>query len=218
MAYVHFRAQGIQEWINVEPQAFWSSSDPNDAAAGELNRDRPTFRLAELGSNTTYEVQAALDEDFIDGVASTTFTTPNLPTPGAASLSMGSRSVTLRWGAPNTEGPVVGYLVQWKSGGEEYDGGPDSDRQDDVPGSENGGRHTITGLVNGVEYTVRVMAYNDDGIGVPSAEVRGMPQAPPNTPATGQPAISGAARVGETLTAGTSDIEDADGMNNAVFA
>ena len=39
--------------------------------------------------------------------------------------------------------------------------------------------------------------------------------AAPNTPATGAPAISGTAQVGETLTADTSSIEDEDGLNEA---
>ena len=39
----------------------------------------------------------------------------------------------------------------------------------------------------------------------------------PNTPATGAPTISGTVRVGETLTAETSAIADADGMSGAVF-
>ena len=39
----------------------------------------------------------------------------------------------------------------------------------------------------------------------------------PNSPATGAPSISGTVRVGETLTAGTSAIADADGMSGAVF-
>ena len=38
-----------------------------------------------------------------------------------------------------------------------------------------------------------------------------------NTPATGLPTISGMAQVGETLTAETRDIEDDDGLDNAVF-
>ncbi len=41
---------------------------------------------------------------------------------------------------------------------------------------------------------------------------------PPNTPATGLPTISGAAEVGETLTADTTGISDGDGLNNATFA
>ena len=38
-----------------------------------------------------------------------------------------------------------------------------------------------------------------------------------NSPATGAPTISGTAQVGETLTANTSDIADADGLSNATF-
>ena len=38
-----------------------------------------------------------------------------------------------------------------------------------------------------------------------------------NTPATGAPTVSGTAQVGETLTAGTSGIVDADGLTNATF-
>ena len=38
-----------------------------------------------------------------------------------------------------------------------------------------------------------------------------------NSPATGQPVISGTAQVGETLTADTSGIEDADGLDNAAY-
>ena len=44
------------------------------------------------------------------------------------------------------------------------------------------------------------------------------PTPQPNTPATGQPTISGTAQVGETLTAETSGIEDADGLGSAVFS
>ena len=39
----------------------------------------------------------------------------------------------------------------------------------------------------------------------------------PNSPATGAPAITGTAQVGETLTANTSGIADADGLDNAAF-
>ena len=41
---------------------------------------------------------------------------------------------------------------------------------------------------------------------------------PANSPATGAPAITGTARVGETLTADTSAISDADGLTNASFS
>ena len=41
---------------------------------------------------------------------------------------------------------------------------------------------------------------------------------PDNSPATGAPTISGTAQVGETLTANTSGIADADGLANATFS
>ena len=43
-------------------------------------------------------------------------------------------------------------------------------------------------------------------------------EARPNSPATGQPTVTGTAQVGETLTADTSGIADADGLDNASFA
>ena len=44
------------------------------------------------------------------------------------------------------------------------------------------------------------------------------PTPEPNTPATGAPTISATAQVGETLTADTSGISDADGLDDAVFS
>ena len=41
---------------------------------------------------------------------------------------------------------------------------------------------------------------------------------PPNSPATGQPSISGTAQVGSTLTADTSGIADEDGLDNVTFS
>ncbi len=41
---------------------------------------------------------------------------------------------------------------------------------------------------------------------------------PPNSPATGQPSISGTAQVGSTLTADTSGIVDQDGLDNVTFS
>ena len=50
------------------------------------------------------------------------------------------------------------------------------------------------------------------------AQAAGCADEDSNRPATGAPVITGAAQVGETLTAGVSGIEDADGMDNAAFS
>ena len=216
-AHLRFRAQGSSSWTVLSPQGFWSSGLPSGAGRGELNGPSPAFTLTDLAYETTYEVQAALDSGFVDGLAATTFSTPNLSEAGLTPLSPGDGTLGLRMTRPTSEGRVDGYLLQWKSGDEEYDDTDTSERQADVPGSGDR-EYTITGLDNGVEYTVRAMAYNDNGVGVPSSEVRGTPEAPPNSPARGAPTISGTAQVGETLTADTDGIEDDDGLADAVYS
>ena len=216
-AHLRFRAQGSSIWTVLSPRGFWSSGIPSLAAGGALNGPSPAFTLPDLAYETTYEVQAALDSGFVDGLATTTFTTPNLSEVGLTPLSPGDGTLGLRMTRPTSEGRVDGYLLQWKSGDEEYDDTDTSERQADVPGPGDR-EYTITGLDNGVEYTVRAMAYNDNGVGVPSSEVRGTPEAPPNSPARGAPTISGTAQVGETLTADTDGIEDDDGLADAVYS
>ena len=235
-------------------------------------------------------------------------------------------TLDVSWETPTSDGgsAITGYKVQWKSGSEDYDVSGGSTRQAEItdPASRT---HTITGLTDGGEYTVRVIAVNDVGDGPPSDEATGTPREttppelatatvdgttltltydealdeasgqaadafsvtvggtaravdgvsvsgssviltlgsavasgatvtvsyaapadtaapriqddagnpaasfsdqdvenntppPPNTPATGAPTISGTAQVGETLTAETSAIADADGMSGAVFS
>ena len=216
-AHLRFRAQGSSIWTVLSPQGFWSSGLSSGAGRGELNGPSPAFTLTDLAYETAYEVQAALGSGFVDGLATTTFSTPNLSEVGLTPLSPGDGTLGLRMTRPTSEGRVDGYLLQWKSGDEEYDDKDTSQRQADVPGSGDR-EYTITGLDNGVEYTVRAMAYNDNGVGVPSSEVRGTPEAPPNSPARGAPTISGTAQVGETLTAETRDIEDDDGLADAVYS
>ena len=69
-------------------------------------------------------------------------------------------------------------------------------------------------------YNYRVKARNESGLSERSYFVKtDTPSAPaPNSPATGAPAIGGTAQVGETLTADTSGIADADGLAGATFS
>ena len=78
---------------------------------------------------------------------------------------------------------------------------------------------TVTGLEAGATYKVRVRARYDDGRKSKWSDVvSGQSGVTPNSPATGQPTISGTAEVGDTLTAGTSAIADDNGLTNAVFS
>ena len=70
-------------------------------------------------------------------------------------------------------------------------------------------------------YTYKVQAINECGqVSERSRWVRADIPAPPpaNSPATGAPTISVLAQVGETLTADTSDISDADRLTNASYS
>ena len=65
-------------------------------------------------------------------------------------------------------------------------------------------------------YRVSVAESGDTGAGCDTKPVAAAQAA--NTPATGTPAISGAAQVGETLTADTTGIADEDGLDSVAFS
>ena len=59
----------------------------------------------------------------------------------------------------------------------------------------------------------------DNGEALTSAATDAVAASPaPNSPATGAPAITGTAQVGETLTADASGIADADGLTNVTYS
>ena len=93
-----------------------------------------------------------------------------------------SDELDVRWSSSDTS--VTGFIIQWKSGAKEFA----SSRQDQVAASaalvefsstETSKRykHTIDGLTDGTEYTVRVIANNAHGDSEPWSEVTGTPDA-----------------------------------------
>ena len=74
----------------------------------------------------------------------------------------------------------------------------------------------------GILHVYRVKAINEAGLSQRSNYVNVTPSAPQestqNSPSTGLPTIIGTARVGETLTADTFSISDADGMDSVTFS
>ena len=82
--------------------------------------------------------------------------------------------------------------------------------------------YTLVAADAGKAIKVRVSFTDDSGNDeqFTSAATSAVAAAPPpsNTPATGAPTITGAAQVGETLTADTTGIADDDGLDNAAFA
>ena len=78
--------------------------------------------------------------------------------------------------------------------------------------------YTLLAADEGKAMKVRVSFTDDQGNGesLTSAATDAV-NASPNSPATGAPTISGTVQVGERLTAGKSDIADADGLTKATF-
>ena len=108
--------------------------------------------------------------------------------------------------------PITAYKVQWKSGSEDYDGSADSTRQAKItdPASRT---YTITGLTDGVEYAVRVIAVNDEGDGPPSDETTGTPRE------TIPPELSTATVDGATMTLTyDEDLDEASGLASDAFS
>ncbi len=125
-----------------------------------------------------------------------------------AAVECSSDALEVSW--PAVPG-ATGYVVAWKTAGGAYSAVASSET------AVTSGR--ITALEAETAYTVRVTARHTiagstaDG---DSAEGSATTNAPPaNTPVSGAPTISGTAQVGETLTAATSGISDADGLDNA---
>ena len=92
---------------------------------------------------------------------------------GPTATAVGSGKLTVVWDPPAHDGgsSIEGYKVQWKSGSQDYD----SSGREATLGPE-AWLHTIDGLTNDVEYSLRVVAYNQNGDGA-AAEAAGTPAA-----------------------------------------
>ena len=152
---------------------------------------------------------------------------PTVPTePLGLTVTRGDQTheLDVSWQAPSSDGgsAVSGYRVQWKQAADSWDTPADVSEE-----TVTGTSYTISGLTDGEEYTVRVIAVNGAGDGPASAEATATPVGgtsqqqdaePENNAPTGLPTISVTARVGETLTADTSGISDADGLTNVSYS
>ena len=106
------------------------------------------------------------------------------------------------------------FAYQWLVDGAEINGATDS-------------TYIVIAADEGKPIEVRVAFTDDAGndesltsnpfLFAPPLTIRDVPVIASNTPATGAPTITGTVRVGETLTANTTDISDSDGLNNATF-
>ena len=100
----------------------------------------------------------------------------------------------------------VSYSYQWLADDTDIDGA-------------TGSGYTLTDDEVGKAIKVKVTFTDDkDNEESLTSAATASVAARPNSPATGEPAISGTAQAGETLTASTNDIADADGLTNVSYS
>ena len=104
------------------------------------------------------------------------------------------------WAAPDSGLDPTGYTLHWKESGADW-----ADQNTVSEANAKGTSHVITGLTDGVEYAVRVIAYKDDAESAPSGEVAATPQE------TVPPSLSSAVVDGATLTVTFDEALDTNG-------
>ena len=154
-------------------------------------------------------------EELVNGVCVTPPppppTTPGAPT-GLAATANGPSQIDLAWTAPASTGgsAITGYKIEVSPNGT-------SGWTDQVANTNSTATtYAHTGLAAGDTRHYRVSAINANGTGVPS-NVDSATTASTNTAAMGAPTITGTAQVGQTLTAATTGITDADGLTSPTY-
>ncbi len=122
-----------------------------------------------LANGSAYDVRvAAYNANGLSGWT-TAQATPAKPAPAAASglsLAAGDGEIAVSWTASaTTPADGFGYRVQWKLTAQTWDQAAAAAQTEDLEhGSDLATSHTVTGLVNGSAYDVRVAAFNADGV------------------------------------------------------
>ena len=93
--------------------------------------------------------------------------------PAAPALTAGETVLDVAWTAPTDDGgrPVTGYTVQWRTVSQTWDAAIAASQTASVTASP----YQITGLTNGTQYFVRVVAVSDAGPGPASPEATATP-------------------------------------------
>ena len=207
---------GIEDADGLDAAAFtyqWLAD--NAAIAGATGR---AYTLADADEGKTVKVQVSFtddagnDETLTSAATDAVASTPNSPATGAPTISgtvqVGETLTADTSGIADADGlDAAAFTYQWLA-------------DDDAIAGATGSTYTLADADEGKTVKVRVSFTDDAGNGetLTSEATSAVAAAPqPNNPATGAPTISGTAQVGETLTAYTSGIADADGLDAAAF-
>ena len=202
-------AQGFgYQWVRVDGRT-----------ATEIAGARaPRYSLADADVGKTIKVTVSFTDmaGFSEGPLTSDATDPVTPKPSSPATGQPTISGTAQVGetlTANTSGIAdadglddATFSYQWIA--------DDSD----IAGA-TGSTYTLAAADEGKVVKVRVSFTDDAGHAETLTSTATVAvAAKPSSPATGQPAITGTAQVGETLTADTSGIADADGLDNVSFS
>ena len=218
-------ASGIEDrnGLNrVQFQYQWTSNDgTTDTDIAGATDSGYTLVAADVGKTIKVEVaftdRRGYSETRTSVATGAVAAAPNNPPTGAPTISgtaqVGETLTVNTSGIADADGlDNSTYSYQWMAG------------WTDIPGA-TGSSYTLTEDDEGLKIQVWVGFIDDSGTqeALTSAATDEVgfavqQQGASNTPATGEPTISGTAQVGEVLTAGTTGIADADGLSGATFA
>ncbi len=159
----------------------------------------------------TFTDNAGNEESLTSGATAEVTAKPNTPAMGAPTIDgtaqVGETLTALTNGITDADGLTnVSYSYQWLA------------EDADIAG-ETASTYTLSdddvGKVIKVKVTFTDDAGNEESL---TSEATAEVTARPNSPATGAPAISGTVQAGETLTADTSGITDANGLTNVSYS
>ena len=200
---------------NVQYEYQWLADDSDISGATNA-----TYTLADADEGKAIKVQVSFTDDADNEESLTSVATnavaaapqTNSPATGAPAISgtvqVGEALEVDTSNIADADGlGNVQYEYQWLT------------NDSDISGATNA-TYTLAAADEGKSIKVRV-SFTDDADNeetLTSAATAAVAAAStPNTPATGAPTISGTVQVGETLTAGTSDIADTDGLSNVQY-
>ena len=214
---------GIEDGNGLDRVQFrfqWVSND-GSADADITGATDSTYTLVAADEGKTVKVRVSFTDDAGYGETLTSAATaavdaaPNSPATGAPTISgtaqVGQTLTADTSGITDSDGLTnVSYSYQWIAN----DGTSDTD----IAGATDS-TYTLVAADEGKTIKVRMSFTDDAGYGetLTSAATAAV-DAAPNSPATGAPTVTGTAQVGQTLTADTSAIADADGLSNVSYS
>ena len=201
---------GIADGEGLSNPAFNYQWLADDAKISEATGATYTLTLGDRGKTLKVRVSFTDDSGNEESLTSPLF---DLSAPYGLSATVSGDTVVLNWESPMNFPYLYDYQVLRNR--------PELGETEPLVYVNTGSAETTytdTDVEPGVLYVYRVKAANFFArISKASEPVEIRTPAWTNSPATGQPTISGAARVGETLTAHTSGIADEDGLESVTY-